>query len=246
MPNTCRRSVDDSPYWRSNHPYSNFLLCTLVMPAMRTELQLWLLAAALSITVWWMLAKEQWPSVLRTMKRLRNDLPWFELQPVTCHALGEVQDLHAVLERHGYRVVELDGRRIHSFADLAAALQEHTRPLRWPEDPRRRVRALLRQIGTTAPRRCAIVWRDVLAVAARDPAFVTTVLSECAAQAMTMPAGSLWFVDLPAVAPAEREPVRLPEREPVSAERAALADAPDGAWWKPQPGELGPQRASRR
>jgi hypothetical protein len=240
------RSVQDSPYWRIDQPFARGMLLVLVMAAVAPEVGPILLGAALLATVWWLVAKEQAPSMLRTMKRLGADLPWFEMQPVTCHALGDGGDLLAALAKHGYRVVELDGRRIHSFADLAAALQEHTRPLRWPEDPRRRVRALLRQIGTTPPRRCAIVWRDVLAVAARDPAFVTAVLSECAAQAMTMPAGLLWFVDLPAVAPPQREPVRLPEREPVSAERAALADAPDGAWWKPQPGELGPERATRR
>lgn len=237
----------NSPYWAQPRPQLAFLILIMLwMPRSPfADLGWWALLPMLAIVggvLWWTLSPDGRSGVLRTMQRLQKDVHWFQLRPVTCHELGDGDELRTALTKHGYQVIELDGQGITSWQSLGEALQPHTAPLRFPEEPRNHVRALLAQMACEKPRRRAIVWRNAIVAAQHDPAFFARVLADQASQALTLPAGLLLFVDLPEAAPQPRSErdveMRLPHGEPRDVDRGVLTRAPDDAWWKPKPGEM--------
>ncbi|MCK5941567.1 MAG: hypothetical protein KAI24_06330, partial [Planctomycetes bacterium] len=180
---------------------------------------------------------------LRMLGRLQNmqrAIGWFRAQPVTCHPMPDDDELDRLLAPHDYQRITIDGRDVRSWRDLAERLQQHTAPIKFPEDPRARVLALLAQMCDESPRR-VVVWRDAAHAAALDPGMVAAFVGDWSAHAPTMRPGLLVFLDLPSRAAAEAadERTRIARGDAGEAPaRAVLDDAPDGAWWKPEPGEL--------
>lgn len=178
--------------------------------------------------------------MLHSIRRLQQTIPWFEAHPVTCRPLPEDEVLDRLLAAEGYQRVTIDGGAITGWRDLAEQLQQHTSPMKYPEEPRARTLSLLAQMSDETPKR-VIVWRDAMRSVAANPALVATFVGDWSSHAPTMRPGLLVFVDLPAAVEAEPEqPPPTIERGDVGDEpdRSVLADAPDGAWWKPEPGEL--------
>lgn len=177
------------------------------------------------------------------MKRLQRDLPWFSLRPVTCHPLEAEPDLPAQLARHDYTVLELDGRTIRTWADLAQALEAQFGAMRFPSDPMAKCASILMHAAYARPRRRVLLWRHATSSLAHDPSLVIGFASTWASMATTVPPGLLLFVDLPAQpiatppAAADQRHYVLGERD-AEPDRTALAGAPRDAWWKPQPGDL--------
>lgn len=176
------------------------------------------------------------------LKRLRRELPWFRLQPVTCHALAAEPALPATLARNGYTTIELDGTAIRSPSDLATALQSAFGAMRFPSDPAAKCASILMRAAGQRPRRRALIWRHAAESLRHDPGLVVEFAAMWLAMAPTLPTGLLVFVDLPGAttpgdeaAPATLQRIGADAPEP---DMAALTAAPRGAWWKPRPGEL--------
>lgn len=180
------------------------------------------------------------------LKRLQKDLPWFGLQPVTVHPLGEVRDLAATLAQNDYTLVELDGRTIRNGHDLGAALEAAFGAMRFPNDPAMKCASILMRAAYQKPRRRVLVWRHAAESLRHDPALVLDFASRWASMSREVPPGLLLFLDLPAALEVsevahDESAARIwrhgddGERE---ADTAALAGAPHDAWWKPKPGEL--------
>jgi hypothetical protein len=178
------------------------------------------------------------------LKRLRRDLPWFAMRPVTCHSLAGETDLQARLARHGYTAVELDGATIRSRDDLATALQAAFGVMRFPSDPTAKCSSILMRAAGEKPRRRVLIWRHAEQSLRHDPAMVVDVLATWSSMAPTLPLGLLVFVDLPVTAVAagpamDAGSLRIGERAD-EVDSAALASAPNDSWWKPNPGEMVP------
>lgn len=180
-------------------------------------------------------------SHLRSIHELEKDLPWFGAEPVTVASLPPAEHLADALAKRGYESIELDGTRITSWQDLAEVMQEQVGSMTFPADPRQKVRALMTYLASEQPRKRALIWRDASTAADQKPALVTSFASTWSAYALSLPPGLLVFVDLPQHAepnaPAE-EPTLHRSDATSDPDRSILADAPDGAWWKPRPGEL--------
>jgi hypothetical protein len=174
--------------------------------------------------------------VTKDLAALRRSWSWFAWRAVTIAPMPAPEQIEQAARPHGFRVIELDGRRLHSLADLSAALQMHTKPMRWPEEPLAHALALLRQIAMGTPRRTLLVWRHANASLAHDPIMLANVVAEHTAQSVLLPLGLLLFVDLQPVAVAAPTSVSDEPTEPSPHE--VLAAAPESAWWKPQAGEL--------
>lgn len=178
--------------------------------------------------------------MLHSILKLQRAIPWFEAHPVTSQPMPTDAELDAMLRPEGYDRVTLDGATIRSWRDLADQLQQHTSPMKFPEEPRARTLSLLAQMSDETPRR-VVVWRDAMRSVEANPALVSTFVGDWSSHAPTMRPGLLVFVDLPASADVEEaEPLPKIERGDVgeAPDRSILQDAPEGAWWKPKPGEL--------
>lgn len=173
--------------------------------------------------------REGAPAVLRSLQRLRQELPWLRVQPVNTGAMPAPEHLRTVLTRHDYALLSIDGETLQSFDDLARALEEQLGADAFPKEPRARVSSILRRAATTKPVRRAVLWRNA---AASDAQLVAAFTADWSAEAVTCPPGLLVLLDLPAkpVEPTKPSPVREP---------AMVANDADG-WWKPVPGELAP------
>ena len=173
--------------------------------------------------------------VRRDIAALQRAWPWFGGHPLTCAAIPEPDEVRRVACARGFRHVEIDGSGIRSLPELAMALQAHTRSMRWPEEPRARVLALLRQIACDEPRRTVLVWRGAKMAVQHDPAFLANVVADHTAQSLLLPSGLLLLVDLPpSAAPASaRRDAQTELEQPL---QHVLQHAPAGAWWKPAAG----------
>lgn len=175
--------------------------------------------------------------------RLQKEISWFTPFPVITHAVDDREELRRTLERHGFRVFEIDGAAICTWQDLAQALEIELGPMRFPSEPRAKCQSLLYQAIGKAPFRKVLIWREAGATARNNPGLVVdfTTLWATVSQSHWSPFVLLCDVpesaapDLTAPAPMHRpeHPSDVPE-----ASLAGLAQAPAGAWWKPKPGEL--------
>jgi len=235
-----------SPYhWQPNGfvGWPFFMMAIMLLPASRTlePVMVFVLAFATIAGIAYFLTR---PSgrhrSLLALDKLQKAIPWFDAHPVTCRALPSDEQLDAQLEPHGYRRVTLDGADITSWTELCDALGAHTEALTIPKDARARCMTLMARISEESPR-LVIVWRNAMASAAANPAMVAGFVASWSAHAPLLRAGVLVFVDLPGAAEVEshREAPRI-ERGDVgeAPDRSILEQAPDGAWWKPKPGEL--------
>lgn len=179
--------------------------------------------------------------VMARMKRLHAELPWFQAQVVTVHPAVDRADLPTILARHGFELFELDGRHLQGWHDLAEALTARFGAERFPSDPRQKVLKILGKVSAHRAHDTAIRWNHADATAAAAPGFLADF------------AASYRFPGMPFFLPltTDGKPVaaqkdasatvrRYGDDDANDAERvpASLADAPAGAWWKPQPGEL--------
>ncbi|MGE3173767.1 MAG: hypothetical protein AB7O97_14170 [Planctomycetota bacterium] len=153
----------------------------------------------------------------RLLRRLRADLSWLELDPVQPFARDAEPALRAALERHGVRVLELDGDRIESLTAFVRELTQRIDMPRFPQEPPARLSAALLALRERCRRDkqpCAIVWRDAghlartdwRAFAAIDRALDAVTMdyvfhSLLVFQGDPLPAGA------PAAAPAELQPI---------------------------------------
>lgn len=195
-----------------------------------------LLALMLSFGGFWLWHPHGDRRIGKEIDALRRSWRWFAGRAVTFAPMPAPEQIEQAARPHGFRVIELDGRRLRSLADLSAALQTHTKPMRWPEEPLAHVLALLRQIAMGTPRRTLLVWRHANASLAHDPIMLANVVAEHSAQSVLLPLGLLVFVDLQPVAVAA--PTSVMDEPAAPPPHEVLAAAPDGAWWKPEPGEL--------
>ncbi len=249
------RSLDQSPYrWIHLGPHTApFLMLwfAILWRPVGDVAWWWLLPnAAIFVLAIYLLARPNFGrGSSATLGRLMRDLPWFRAFPVTVADVTAQRDLPAILARHGYSQLELDGARIASWSDLARELQAVFGPMRWPEDPRQNVLAVLRKAANSKPRQQVLVWRNAAHTQRNAPDLLVEFAAIWSPHALVSQHGFLVFVDLAAApAPAEdraheRGHADGPDRTdgPDGAEtaaRAALASAPDAAWWKPRPGEL--------
>lgn len=176
------------------------------------------------------------------IKRLHRELPWFEGRVVSVHPDAARPDLPQILARHGFELLELDGRQLRSWHDLAEALTARFGGERFPSEPRYKTLKTLLMLSRKRAYATAIRWNHAEATDAAAPGLLADFaasytfasvpflipLAVASSPASATPAGSA----------AEHAPVRrygATEPEPAT---AALAEAPAGAWWKPQPGEL--------
>ena len=245
-------SLSDSPYTRSAQQLTWLVFIFFVIgiqPSLTRTLGAWAVVPLpfLVATIIYLAARsDSRPQTLRAIHGLQRRLPWFTAQPVTCHELPPAEQLAAALAAEDYQAIEIDGERVASWAELATTLQAHTGAMRWPEDPRRKVRALLARLAQSNPRRQALVWRNADHSARHDVALVGAFIADWSAEAMVQPTGLLVFVDLSSpVRTIETEHVvmhsdRATERPQV--DRKILAQAPATAWWHPEPGELTKRR----
>lgn len=167
---------------------------------------------------------------------LRRSWHWFAGRAVTIASMPAPEQIEQAARAHGFRAVELDGRGLRSLAEFSAALQVHTKPMRWPEEPLAHALALLRQIAMGTPRRTVLVWRHADASLAHDATMVANVIAEHSAQSVLLPLGLLLFVDLQPSVPATVDSAPIAVEPPLPS--SVLQHAPEGAWWKPEPGEL--------
>jgi len=173
--------------------------------------------------------------------KLRDAIAWFDAEPVTVHPLPEQNELEALLKKHGYDTIELDGSSIRSWHDLAVVLQDKTVRMEWPANDRQKVRAILTYLATEKPRQHVLIWRNASVAAQSNPALVPAMAADWSAHAPQLPPGLLVFIDLEdADAPAPTSPEQVLHRsgDGSQPDRSILKDAPEGAWWTPNPGEL--------
>ena len=90
----------NSPYWAQPRPQLAFLILIMLwMPRSPfADLGWWALLPMLAIVgdvLWWTLSPDGRSGVLRTMQRLQKDVHWFQLRPVTCHELGDGDELRS-------------------------------------------------------------------------------------------------------------------------------------------------------
>jgi hypothetical protein len=180
--------------------------------------------------------------IFARLKRLHQELPWFEGRVVTFHADAARPDLPQILGRHGFELLELDGRQLRSWHDLAEALTARFGGERFPSDPRQKVLKILLKISRKRAYATAIRWNHADATAAAAPGLLADFAASYAFASVPflipLAVASSPASATPAGSAAEHAPVRryaATEPEPAT---AALAEAPAGAWWKPQPGEL--------
>lgn len=209
------------------------ILLLILMPNMFLRPPLSGILAAILLGLWvafclflW-LYREGAPAVLRSLQRLRKDLPWLRAQPVNTAAVPAPEHLRAVLARHDYALLSIDGETLHSFDDLARALAAQLGADAFPKEPRARVTSILRRAAMTKPVRRAVLWRNA---AASDPQLVAAFAADWSAEGVACPPGLLVLLDFPAKPAEPAEPAA--EREP------ALAAGDADGWWKPVPGEL--------
>lgn len=195
-----------------------------------------MLAVLLAFGGFWLWHPHSDHRVGKDIAALRRSWRWFAGRSVTIAPMPAAEQIEQAAEPHGFRVIELDGRSVRSLADLGAALQAHTKPMRWPEEPLAHALALLRQIAMGTPRRTLVVWRHADASLRHDAAMVPNVVAEHTAQSVLLPLGLLLFVDLPPPVAVATEPAPSAIEPPLPA--SLLQHAPEGAWWKPVPGEL--------
>lgn len=195
-----------------------------------------LLAFALPCGGFWLWHPQGDRRVGKDIAALRRGWRWFAGRAVTIAKLPAPAEVAMQAKQHGFRVMELDGRSIRSLVDLSAALQAHTKPMRWPEEPLAHALALLRQIAMGTPRRTLVVWRHADASLAHDATMLANVIAEHSAQSVLLPLGLLLFVDLQPSVPATVDSAPIAIEPPLPA--SVLQHAPEGAWWKPEPGEL--------
>lgn len=173
--------------------------------------------------------------------KLRDAISWFDAEPVTVHPLPEQHELEALLAKHDYGTIELDGQSIRSWHDLAVALQEKTVRMEWPANDRQKVRAILTYLATEKHRQHVLIWRNASVAAQSNPALVPAMAADWSAHAPQLPPGLLVFIDLEDEdnpAPISPEQVLHRSGDGSEPDRSILKDAPDGAWWTPKPGEL--------
>jgi hypothetical protein len=180
-----------------------------------------------ALCLFWWRYREGAPAVLRTLQRLRKELPWLRVQPVNTGPMPAPDHLGAVLARHGYTLLSIDGETLQSFDDLAWALEAQLGADPFPKEPRTRVTSILRRAAMTKPVRRAVLWRNA---AASDPQLVAAFLADWSAEGVVSPPGLLVLLDFPAKPAGPIEPAA--EREP------ALAAGDADGWWTPVPGEL--------
>lgn len=229
------------------HPQPALFLVIFMVVLRPRETSIEYLAALVAVPIallayWWFVPLRRM-RLCRGIHHISKDLPWFVGEPVTCHPLPQHEELAAVLTKHDYTACTLDGEHIHSWQDLATALQSHAEPMQLPSDPHQKVRALLMNFACKKPRKRAVIWQNAGASARHNPALVAAFASEWAAHMTHLPIGLLVFVDLPEAAEAKPDSedtdqhFQQHERAPQP-DRSILKDAPDGSWWQPQPGEL--------
>lgn len=228
-----------SPYHAIHNEISYAQLSTcLLLTTLAMQFDRWAVVVILALGILmvpWAYRRNGPIRVLRSFARLGERLHGFCGEPVTVHPLPAPGELRDALATEGYPMLELDGTEIATWSELATALEQHFGTCRAATTPRERVRASMQRAVTDDPRRRAIVWRDAHVSDRGTPGMVAALCAEWAAYAMTQPPSLLVFVDAPAPVPAEHD-----DTSPTQArnDRLALADAPDGAWWKPRPGEL--------
>ncbi|MBL8735713.1 MAG: hypothetical protein JNL12_04740 [Planctomycetes bacterium] len=171
--------------------------------------------------------REGAPAVLRSLQRLRRELPWLRVQPVNAGAMPAPEPFRELLARHGYALLSIDGEKVQSFHDLAMALEAQLGADAFPKEPRARVTSILRLATTTKPVRRALLWRNA---GASDPQLVAAFTADWSAEGVACQPGLLVLLDFPAKPAGPVEPA--PQREP-----ALLTNDAEG-WWKPVPGEL--------
>ena len=147
-------------------------------------------------------------------------------------------------------MAEIDGSRIATWTDLARALEEVYGAMRWPEDPERKVGALLERARQQGPRNTALLWRHAAHCLQKNPRLLPGLAADYTCKLALFPAvqtrSLLLFLALPESLPEpsveHREPIQgAAGREVVEPAPAAFCDDDrDAEWYQPRRGELTP------
>jgi hypothetical protein len=196
-----------------------------------------LVVGALALILWMQIHPVVGNGIFARLKRVHADLPWFVAQPITACPEAARADLPAVLAKHGFALHELDGRRIGSWHDLAVELEALFGKHTFPSDPRQKAVQILHKAGAADRLHSFLRWNHAAESAARSPSLLVEFAAAYRHQGMPI------LIDLPAEpveakAPATSATLRQVGAPAEDPDRATLAEAPEGAWWKPQPGEL--------
>ncbi len=179
-------------------------------------------------------------TLLRKLAALQRRLPWFQQQAVTFCTPEQLPDLRAALTTEVVDCEELDGRGMHDTDSLLAAIERRFGARTFPAEPFERAVAIL---GKDVPGQQirAIIWHAADELARSDVASLVTLLRGIDNLVGATRCTLVLFVvaERPRVDRSHggASPSRH-ERADAESARAALTDAPDGAWWQPKPGEM--------
>lgn len=167
-------------------------------------------------------------------RHLHQTLRWFDAATATRVDAEQLDALRAALPPP-HAIVTVPCAAMQRIDELAAALAERFRNLRWPEDPARKAAAVLAEGALRARRPLVVVLQDADALAARDGDGFARFLTAWELRMQQVVPPVLLFVHgapyPPRVAPA------TPAASTAAEAPSAVAGG-DGAWWQRHPGEL--------
>lgn len=197
---------------------------------------LWVKLPLLALTIaffLWIVLGAAHGRFLDATRTLHRQLRWFDGDAVTWFHPDQAGELQAALRQmHVHvHVHELQGEAMRSIGDLQRELERRFGAPAWPKQPVARCISILERLPQQPRGVHVIVWHAADACVDGDAGAREFLARWTGTMAKSTP-HVLLFLGRPR-APAA--PASAPESplDPVAA-----APAPDGAWWKPRPGEL--------